>query len=510
MSMKAKNHLILLGFLSLVTFVLLMLSSTVKAYGFFIDEVYFMACANRPAWGYIDQPPLSIALLSLMQYLFGNSIYVVRILPALSVAATVFVAGLITKRIGGGIYAILISGLATMVLPVLLVFGSFYSMNAYEPLIWALISLFAVKMIQENNSKYWLHIGIFMGIGLEMKHTIVMYGLAMVMGLFISYNRKLLFNRWVIWGGIACFILVLPNLIWQIANNFPSLELYSNSFSTKNIEKPYLEVIIDQVVFSNPFLFPLCIAGLVYLLIPLGKPYRFMAFAYFILLFILVSGRSSRPDRIAASYIFLFASGAVAFERLFKFSVQKYVLPAIALFILAGGIVLAPIFLPILPPENLKKYISTLGLSFDIEENKQGEPIPQWLADRIGWQEMAMVVAEVYHALPEDEQKNTVIVTTNYGEAGALEYYGPELGLPPVYATHNSYSSWGPPSDSIKTYIGVYLEADDVRDKFDSIELVRNIRCAYCTRPQQNIPVFILRGPKFSIEEAWDSFRHYN
>jgi hypothetical protein len=332
----------------------------------------------------------------------------------------------------------------------------------------------------------------------------------MILGLLISEKRKLLFNRWVIWGGLACFALILPNIIWQFVHGFPSLELYKNSFTSKNIEKPYIQVIIEQILFTNPILFPLWLAGLIFMILPAGKPYRYMLFAYLILLFIIVSGHSSRPDRIAAIYVFLLAMGSVAFEKWLKTFWNRILFPVMAVLIIAGGLLFAPMFCPVLPPQQLKGLISAMGLHFDLEENKQGEPIPQWLADRIGWQEMTAQVAEVYQDLPEREKANLVLIANNYGEAGALDYYGPKYGLPVVYATHNSYHSWGPPSDTIKTFIAVNISIEDVKDKFDSVEVSKVIHCDDCTRPQKNIQVLILRRPKFSMEKEWKNFKNYN
>jgi hypothetical protein len=507
---KTSNNLYILGSLSLVLFAILMISSTIKPYGYFIDELYFLACSKRLAFGYIDQPPLSIALLALMQKLFGSSMIVVRLLPALSISATVFVTVLIARRLGGSLASMLLAGLGVMVMPVLLVFGSFYSMNAYEPLIWTTVVFFVAKMIQEQNPKYWLHIGILMGLGLEMKHTIVLYGIALLIGFLISDQRKLLFNRWILWGGLACFILILPNLVWQYVNHFPSLELYSNSFSSKNINKSYLQVIVEQIVFVNPFTFLLWISGLIVLLTPWGKPYRLMLIAYFFLLLVILAGHSSRPDRIASIYTFFMASGAVALEQFLKSYWKRVAQISIAVLLITGGILLTPVFCPILPPQTMKPYLAAIGLHFDIEEGKKGEPIPQWLADRIGWHELAADVAQVYQALPESEKQNVVIISTNYGEAGALELYGPEFGLPPVFATHNSFHSWGPPSDSVGTYIGVMIDIDDVRPRFESVQEAKVFHCPDCTRPQQNIPIYILRGPKFSIKKAWPDFKNFH
>ncbi len=505
--MSKNLPIFLLALLSLITFFIFIISSTIQPYGFFIDEVYFIACSKRLAFGYVDQPPLSLFLLSGVVELFGHNMIAIRVLPALSMAATVFMTGLVARRLGGGLVSMLLAGLAVMMMPVFMIFGSFYSMNAYEPLILVLVVFFMLKMIQEDDPKYWLHVGILAGIGLEMKHTFVLYGLALVIGLMISDRRKLLFNRWVLWGGLACLIIILPNLIWQYIHDFPSLELYKNSFTSKNIEKPYLQVVLEQVIFVNPATFLLWFTGLIAVVFPKGKPYRFMLFAYLFLLFVLVSGRSSRPDRIASIYTFFMASGAVAIEQYLRSYWKAIARVSVAALMLTAGIILAPAFMPLMPPAELKPYLSRLGLKFDIEEGKMGEPIPQWLADRIGWRELASEVSEVYHSLPAEEQRNCVIVCDDYGPGGAMEIYAAEFGLPPVFATHNSFHSWGPPSDSIKTYIGVSIDAEGTRPLFETMELAGVSLCPDCTRPQREIEIYVMRGPKISIEKEWERFR---
>jgi hypothetical protein len=507
--LKHPHPLIIPVSVSLAAFFLLMISSTVKSYGFFIDEVYFLSCARRPAFGYIDQPPLSLALLTAVQWLFGDNVYAVRFLPALSMAGTVFLTGLITKRIGGGAFSMLLACIAVMVMPVFLLFGSFYSMNAFEPLIWTAVVYFVVKMVQDNDPRNWLAIGILSGFGLENKHTFVLYGFALIIGLLISGKRRLLFNRWILWGGLAAFLILLPNLIWQFANGFPSLELYSNSFTGKNIEKPPVQIIIEQIVFANPATFPLWISGLIALAFRRGKDYRLMLYAYLFLMAVMIAGQSSRPDRIASIYTFFMAFGAVTIEQGLKQVWRRRIQVSMMMLMLAGGILLTPVFIPLLPPGQLKAHIAWLGLKMDIEEGKKGEPIPQWLADRIGWRELAVEVAGVYHALPSAEKQNAVIISANYGHAGALELYGPELGLPAVYSTHNAFHTWGPPSDSVKTYIAVSINIEEVKTMFDSVEVATVVYCPDCTRPQHETPIYILRGPKFSIEKEWKGFRIY-
>jgi hypothetical protein len=209
-------------------------------------------------------------------------------------------------------------------------------------------------------------------------------------------------------------------------------------------------------------------------------------------------------------YAVLFAAGAVMVERLRQPTVRRLVASFAIVLLVFGGMVVAPIFTPLLPPAPLRSYLSAIGFSVSLERGKMNEPIPQWLADRLGWKELASDVAAVYHSLPPEERSRTVIVSTNYGEAGAVELFGPEFGLPPVYATHNNFFLWGPPSDSMKTYIAVFVDRRGIEDKFDSVVEAGIHTCADCTRPQQRIPIYLARGPKFSITKEWSAFKIYD
>jgi hypothetical protein len=180
---------------------------------------------------------------------------------------------------------------------------------------------------------------------------------------------------------------------------------------------------------------------------------------------------------------------------------------SLATLLIIGAVILSPIFCPLMPPKQLKQHIARLGVNIEIEEGKRGEPVPQWLADRIGWKEMAEAVARVYHSLPPEEQRNTVIVSDSYGSAGALELYSKESGLPPVFGTHNSFHSWGPPSDTVKTYIGVDIDAEGARSLFESMDRPSVFYCPDCTRPQREVPIYVMRNPLISVEEKWPEFR---
>ena len=485
--------------------------STLPGYGYFIDELYYIACSKRLAFGYIDHPPLSILLLALIRLVLGESLPAIRVVPAFALAATVFFTGLLTGRLGGTRWAIVTACLAMVAMPVGLVMGSFYSMNAFEIAIWAVILYLAIRLLGEENPTYWVAIGILLGLGLEMKHTMAVYGIALMAGMLLTPARRLLRNRWFAWGVVSCAVLLLPNLIWQAVHGFPSLEFYRNAMVSKNIPKGALGILADQVLFANPLALPLWIAGLAVLLLSKRtEKYRSLGWTYCILLLVMILSGSSRPDRIAAIYPVLFAAGAVALHRIQPQTLRCWLTAAVVVLLSAGVLIVAPVFTPLLPPPTTSSMIASLGVPLSIESGKTRDPLPQWLGDRLGWRELAVEVSRVYRALPAEEQHNAVIISTNYGEAGALELYGEELGLPPVFATHNSYHAWGPPPDSVRTYIGVFVNRRDLERRFESLQEAGVQTCAYCTRPQQRIPIYVARGPRFSVTADWPSFKIFN
>lgn len=477
-------------------------------YGYFIDELYYIACSKRLAFGYVDHPPLSILLLAVIRRLLGDSLPAIRVLPSLALAATVFVTGMITHRLGGTRWAIVIASLAVVAMPAYLVMGSFYSMNAFEIVLVAIILYLTTRMLDEENPRYWVAIGVLLGLGLELKHTMVVYAIAIVLGLVLAPSRRLLWNRWFVWGIVCSFLLLLPNLVWQILHGFPSLEFYRNAMVNKNIPKDLFGILADQAIFTNPAALPLWITGLGFLLVSeSAQKYRSLAWTYVFLMLVMILSRSSRPDRIAAIYPILFAGGAVAIQSIRPQILRRGLTGVMVVLLTAGFLIAAPLFTPVLSPQATNSMIRSLGLSLSIESGKTKDPLPQWLGDRLGWHELASAVSRVYHSLPPEEQVNAVIITSNYGGAGALELYGKEFGLPPVFATHNSYHMWGPPADSVRTYIGLFVDRRDLERGFESVQDAAVQTCEYCTRPQQRIPIYVARGPRFSITVEWPRFK---
>jgi len=480
-------------------------------YGYFIDELYYIACAKRLALGFVDHPPLAPAILRLNLALVGDSLVAIRLPSALAGAATAFTAGWLAARLGAGTFGQALAAICAVVSPVLLVLFNIFSMNSFEILLWTAMLVVAVLLVERNEPRLWVVFGALAGIALENKHTVVLLAAGIVVGLALTAERRLLFTRWLLVGGAVAFVLFLPNLLWQIDNGFPSLEFYRNATLFKNRPLPPLQVVWNQILFMGPVTFPVWIAGLYYCL--RRKPeLRFVALAYLILLATLIVSRSSRPDRITGLYPALFAFGAVHLESVLC-SLRARALALAG--VLAGSAVLEPVSLPLLGPESVSRFVGFLGIDTQIEQGagKRAE-LPQWLAERFGWEELVDQVTPVYESLSAEERARAVILAPSYGHAGALELFG-KGRLPPVMSPQNSYHLWGREDLRLLeggVLISIGYDAGDIGAMYESIDEVAVYDCDYCMTWRDEMPIYIARGlriPASELGAAWEAAKHY-
>ena len=184
-------------------------------YGYFRDEFDYLSCGNHLAWGYVDQPPLLPFLVRVSRSLLGESLRSVRFLPALAISAVVILTSMMAREFGGRRFALILSAIAVLIAPIYLSDGSLLTTNSLEPLLWMGCAYFAILAIKRD-ARYWVAFGIVAGLGLEEKYSIAIFGLAIVGGLILTSKRRLLISRWLWIGGIAAFLIFLPNLIWNI------------------------------------------------------------------------------------------------------------------------------------------------------------------------------------------------------------------------------------------------------------------------------------------------------
>jgi len=482
---------------------------TSARYGVFRDELYYLACARRLDWGYVDHPPLSIAMLAINRWIGGESILALRMVPALCGAATVILTGLIARELGGGKLAQCLSALAVALGPIYLIMFDFFSLNAFELLIWSALSLVLIRMLKNREPRLWLCVGALLGAGLLNKHTTAILGPALLVGLFLTPERRHLRGKWIWLGAFVAFLFILPNLIWQQVHGWPSLEFYRNAVLEKNIDTGPGMALFMQFFVLGPAAFPLVLAGVYfYLFAERGRSYRSLGWAYLVLLGLFLLSRSSRPDRLAGIYPLILAAGAVVIERASERAAWRWVRVALPSLVLVLGLALAPISTTLLPPEVTTRYMGLFGRLLQIERGKSAS-LPQWLADRMGWEELAVTVGKIVSALPEEDRRRAVLYGDNYGEAGAMEYYAVRYNLPPVISTHNSYHLWGFQQKEVDVLIAVGADPEDLRRLFESVERVGATRCEYCMDYENGVPIYLAKGPKVTIQDFWEQFKDY-
>jgi 4-amino-4-deoxy-L-arabinose transferase-like glycosyltransferase len=489
---------------------LLVLATVLGPYGWFIDELYYIACAKRLAWGYVDHPPLSIAVLALVRGVAGDTMWAIRLPAALAAGATAIVAALLARRLGGGVYAQSLAALAVCASPAAMIIGSFFSMNAFELLLWPASGLLLVRLLESDEPRWWLPFGVLMGLGLLDKHTSVMFMGAVGAALLLVPARRHLLTPWPWLGALAAVALLAPNLVWQHENGWPSVEFYRNAQRFKNIPTSPLKALADQVLFAGPGSLPLWLAGVVFLLRDRrARPVRLLGYAFLMLLALMLVSGSSRPDRIGAFYPILFGAGAAAISFWSEPAGRRWLRWVVLLMVAASGLFVAPITLPLLPPQRVAAYAQATGLLPRLERGKTS-PIPQWLADRTGWPELVADVGAVVSSLSPEDRARAIVYAPSYGQAGALELLGPARGLPPItICNHNTYHLWSLGHTDSDVLVAVGAKEDELRMLFHDVREAGVHHCDYCMSWRDGMRIFVAREPIQPLSRFWPQIRHF-
>jgi hypothetical protein len=478
-------------------------------YGYFRDELYYLACGDHLDWGYADHAPLIALIAKISRGWLGGSLRAIRFAPALAGAAVVLLTGLLARQLGGGSFAIALACLSALVSPGFLRMAGFLSMNAFEPLFWMGFALVAVLVIDREQPKLWLWAGVLAGLGLENKHSMLFFGAALVAGLLLTPERRLLANRWIWFAGAIALLIWLPNLIWEQRNNWATLELLENVRKThKNVELGPLEFMAQQLLLLGPVSALVWIAGLAYFLCgaPLRK-YRALGWAYLIVAAMMIV-MHGKIYYLQPAYPMLFAAGGVFWEHWTAVR-RRWVRVALPVVVALAGAALAPIVLPILPVESFLRYEDTIGIHPPKQEIAHSGPLPQYFGDMFGWPEMVETVARVYRSLPADQRTVATIFATNYGEAAAIDFFGPRYGLPKAVCPHQSYWLWGPRDAGSDVVIVLQWPRERAERMCGSLEEAAMIAHPY-SMAEEHGPVFICRGLKPTLQELWPRIKHWN
>jgi 4-amino-4-deoxy-L-arabinose transferase-like glycosyltransferase len=499
---------IIVGLAALKLVIHLLTSSN---YGYFRDEFYYIAASKHLALGYVDFPPFIAVLTAFVRLTLGDSLLALHLFPALAGAGVILLTGLIARQLGTDGFGQVLAALAVLVAPQYLGTNALLTMDSFDLLVWAAALYVLILILKYDRPKLWLVFGLVMGIGLTIKVTPLYFGLALVVGLALTPCRKYFRSPYLYLGGLIALAFLLPYLIWNAAHGWPTIEFW-HDYGNKVFQASPLVFLLQQVAIMHPISLPLWLSGLVFLFTPKGKQYRLFGWTY-LALFLIFMLQHAKDYFLAPFYPVLFASGTIAMQ---QFAISRgwhwlgWLRANYVPFLVVGGILLAPLTIPMLPPNTLVTYVRAMGGTNVKSENADTGILPQNFADRFGWEELAATVSDVYHALPPEDRAKACIVTGNYGEAGALQFYGSKYDLPPVISGHNNYYLWGPGSctGEVVIYLG-RANMDDLKQGFADVQQVAVSQCQYCMPYENDLPIFLCRGIKVPIEQVWPQTKYF-
>jgi len=503
-------RIILLLSLSSIPLLIHLYTNAFAGYGYFRDELYYIACSNRLDIGYVDQPPFSVMILYLNRMLFGDSLFALRWIPAFNSAITVFIICLMTIKLGGKTFAIILSSAAVIFAPVYLAMNTYYSMNSFDIFLWALAFYIIILIINESKLSYWIFLGIVIGLGLLNKIGFLWLGAGLFIGLLFSDKRKELLTFKPYLSALIALVIFTPYIVWNFQNDFAHIEFIRNATSEKYSGLGFTNFIIGQLLNMNPVSLVIWLSGIYYLFFNNdGKKFRILAIIYITTFLILIINGHSKAEYLSPAYTSLFAAGSVFIEKK-TFVRLWWIRYAVIIPLVVIGLLIAPLALPILPVEAYIQYSESMGVSPSTSENKELSQLPQFYADMHGWDEMAKNVSTVYQFLPREDRLRTIIFGQNYGEASAMEFYRDKYPIPRTISSHNSYWLWGYGNNENPIVIIIGGDKEDHLKAFESVEEKLIHTAEYSMPYENNIPIFIARNLKEPIPELWKKIKNYN
>lgn len=463
--------------------------------GWHRDELDVLDNARYLDWGYVSYPPFAPFVARVALTLFGPSLLGVRFFSTLAMALAIVLAGLIARELGGGRLAQVTAAVATAISPIALLGGALFGYSPLDVVWWVLLAYLMVRLLKSNNPRWWLAIGAVIGIGMMTKYTIAFLVAGIIAGVLLTHARRFLFSPWLWAGAALAFLIILPNLIWQIQHDFITRD-FLTFIHARDIRIGRTEgFLVEQFVFSaNMVTIPIWVAGLFfYLFSRQGKTFRALAWMFIVPfgLFYVTQGRSYY---LAADYPMLLAAGAVLVEQGFRRLPRVGARLAQGLMwtvFAASGIAFAAIALPIAPIH------SPL---WDTASDINGE-----LEEMVGWPELVEKVAGIYASLPAEEKPTTVIFTGNYGEAGAINLLGRPYGLPRAISGVNTYWLRGYGDPPPQTVITLGIDGGTAYRLFETCNYAGPVANKYSVfnEEMRGPGIYLCRTPRAPWSELW-------
>ncbi|WP_428329251.1 ArnT family glycosyltransferase [Mucilaginibacter sp.] len=432
----------------------------ISHFGFHRDELLHLVLADHLDWGYKEVPPFIALLAKISSVLFGDSVFAARIFPTLCSGLIVWFTGLIVMELGGKRFAIALACMSLLFAPAFAASGYLFQPVVFDQLWWVMAVWLLTKYSNTSAIKYLYFLGIVVGIGVLTKYTMLFFTGSLILGLLVSKQRKLLFNKHVLGAALLALLIILPNLIWQFQHHLP---VFTHMHNLREQQLQYIKPsdFIMQDLLDNGIALFVWLTGFVFLLFSFRlHKFQFIAFA-FVFIFIFLLAMKGKSYYLFGAFPMLFAAGGFGFERWLKTSGYALRSLVIALFTIPNFL-LFPIFLPVLPMDKTLAFFRYTKanlpfLKFTVTwEDHQTHATTQDYADMFGWDEMTAKVARVWNSLTPEQQKHTQLYADNYGEAGAIHHFGKQYHLPEVISLNSSFTLWAP--DSLNAQYIIYVD----------------------------------------------------
>lgn len=480
-------------------------------YGFFGDELYTMALSRHLDIGYVDLPPLVPALMAASRAFLGESMLAFHVVPALAGAIKLVFICLITREMGGGRFAVFISGLLVISVPVWLSLDSIFCYDSIDQMILAGFLFTLVLFLKSGNVKYWPILGLIAGIACMTKMTMLFLGPGFLVALFLSRYRRHLLTPWPYVGALICLVVVSPYILWQISNGWPTLDYWTGYGTIRVFKASFFQFLTNIWIYTNPFLLPVWIIGLYRIFHRInGVNYSFFGFLFFFTLLLLFFLHST-----ARLFVELFApivaSTAIWFEEgINRLRWKAIAGSALTVYVLAATCAVIPSSLPILPvkylPEITRSSQPWFGAMREFIGGNSNSPFI--LTGRRGWDDLTRVTADAFNSLSEEEREIAGIYADSYMRAAAIDFYGPQFELPHAVSESLTYYLWGP-GYSWDVMIVVTGRSNNLSMFFDSCELNTVIEGGYDSSLFGKPHIYVCRKPKITPDEIWKSMKNF-
>lgn len=504
---RISNPWLIIGILVVVK--LLLHFTTNTNYELHRDAYLYLALSDHLDFGFMSVPPLIAVIGAFTQAILGDSVFAIRLLPALVGAASLIFIGLMVKELGGGAWASALAGLAFLLSPAFLRSNTLFQPVAFNQFFWVVTCYLVIKLIRTQSPKYWLYLGAVCGIAFLNKYSIAFLATAFLFALLLTPHRRLLWSRACLFGFALGFLIILPNLFWQHAHNWPVVTHMRELQASQLVHVQLADFISMQFLMNVHAVF-VWLPGLAFLLLAReARQWRVLGYAFLILLAILLT-LSGKAYYTLGIYPMLFAAGGVTIER-FTLERLRWLKLAIVAWMVAIAVPIIPYSLPVLSFEQMAAYARSTkpyGLEGALRwEDGTVHALPQDYADMTGWRELADIVIRAYESLNAEEREHCMIFAENYGEAGAIRYYGRKHGLPEPVSFSGSFLFWAPDSIRLSALIYVDFEmSEEIAPFFGEIELVGEIRDPFAR--ERGVKVFLCRKPAPSAAAFYTEFVH--